>query len=167
MKARLIFTYASAIVFFATAALVPAARAQTTPSGPQLVITWKALDSAAPAAYPGKVFPGINSQVVASLAVVSNGSLISLQPYTIYWYLDDNFIGGGAGKQDIVFAAPGNAEIASLRAEITNYSSEPCEYRPHPDLEPPRGHRRPYAGGFFSQSTVSAQAALISSGYPN
>lgn len=153
MKTKLLFLAAAAAVF---ASVV---HAQTAASGPQLVITWKALDSAAPAAYAGKVLPGVNSQMSASVTAVSGGNLVSLKPYTIYWYLDDDFLAGGVGKQNITFTAPGHTEIASLRVQIADYAGGPLINTAHIEIADPRAVIvAPYAGRSFSGATVLAQA---------
>lgn len=142
-------------------ALILAARtnAQSTATGPQFLISWKSLDSAAPVAYAGKALPGINSLMVASVAVISDGKIVDLSPYTIYWYLDDNFIGGDVGKQNITFNAPGRIEIASLRVEIPDYPSGLLVNTAHIQIVKPQVVIVvPYAGGVFSQTPIMVQA---------
>lgn len=128
-------------------------------AGPQLLITWKAADSSTPAGYAGKALPGVYSTIVASAAVLSNGSLASLSSRTIYWYLDDNFIGGGTGKTTITFQAPGHTEIAALRVMIPDYpSGQLINVGRIPIVDPKVVIVAPYAARTFSGSSLNAHA---------
>src|SRR5258708_39603265 len=80
MKARSILILAIAAFAFG---FFGNARAQTS-TGPQVLITWKAVDSMAPAAYQGKALPGVGSKIVASVEVISNGGFANLGSRTIY-----------------------------------------------------------------------------------
>ncbi len=140
-------------------AFVVRTSAQTLNSRPQLLITWSALSSEVPPGYHGKALPGINSQVSASVTAISNGKPIDLSSYTVYWYMDDNFLGGGIGKQSITFSAPGYAEIVSLRAQIPDFPGGFLVNTVHFQLASPRVViAAPYEGNTFSQPSVSVQA---------
>jgi len=91
--------------------------------GPQFMLTWTAHGSYTPPGYVGKALPNQNSQITASLALISGGQLVNLKNRTIYWYLNDTFIGGGVGAQNISFSPLGEAPTyLSLKAEIPNYN---------------------------------------------
>lgn len=108
----------SSLVFFAP---LSAAHAQST-SAPQIFITWAATNSYAPSSYIGKVLPNQQSQIVASLEVIANGKPVNISGQTIYWYQDENLIGGGIGAQSIVFRPYGEApNTVTLRAELPDY----------------------------------------------
>jgi hypothetical protein len=159
MKARLIFSFVVAAFVVACAfAHANGARAAAL-SDPQVVITWKAIDSTAPANYQGKVLPAMNSQVVASVEVLSGGTLANLKSRTIYWYLDDNFIGGGVGKQNVTFTAPGFSEIMAIRANLPDYPGGSLINTAYVQVATPQAVIvAPYPNLSFSQSTVALQA---------
>jgi hypothetical protein len=107
-------------LFFFVAA--PLAFAQTT-SNPQFFVTWKASNSYIPSSYIGKALPGYGSRITASVDLLSQGHLLNLQNQTIYWYLNDTLIGGGAGVQSITFppfGLPPNS--LTLKVELPNYA---------------------------------------------
>lgn len=98
------------------------ASAQTA-SNPQFLVTWKAANSYIPSSYIGKALPGYGSRITASLSLVSQGRLLNLQNETIYWYLDDTLIGGGAGVQNITFPPFGLPPSSLvLKVELPNYA---------------------------------------------
>jgi hypothetical protein len=110
-------------VVFITVATTEAVHAQTTSiTGPQFLMTWQALNTYAPPSYAGKVLPNQGSQIVASLEVISKGSSVSLAGQTIYWYLNDNLLGGGVGIQKIIFRPYGTApNTLTLKVELPDY----------------------------------------------
>ena len=79
------------------------ARAQS--SSAQMYITWKA-QTYIPPIYTGKTLPTAGSRVTASVFVVQNGKLLDLSGKTIYWYMNDEFIEGGANQQTVEFRVP-------------------------------------------------------------
>lgn len=91
-------------------------------SDPQLFITWQAANSYAPPSYADKILPNSNSAITASLEVISNGQPVDMSNQTIYWYLDDGFIGGGVGAQQATFHPDSQAPAAMiLRVEAPDY----------------------------------------------
>jgi hypothetical protein len=155
MRPQKLFSLILAAVFLTSTLAV---YAQTTAAGPQVVITWKVVGGAAPSGYAGKILPTTGSQVEASVAVLSGGKFIPLGSQTIYWYLDDNLIGGGTGQQSITFNAPDNVEIMSLRAEIPDYQSGLLNTAYIRMVSPQVIIVAPYPNGTFSSSTVSLEA---------
>lgn len=145
---------------FLLALLAPisnSAFAQTT-AGPQAVITWRVIGGSAPSSYAGKVLPSANSAISASVAVLNNGKFVPLNNQTVYWYLDDNFIGGGTGEQIIAFGAPGNNETMSLRVEVPNYGNGLMDTAYIPMVDPQVVIVAPYPNNTFTGSSVSLQA---------
>ena len=69
--------------------------AQSANNGPQFLITWRATNSEVPSFYTGKIMPSYDSQIIAELALVSNGKVQDLSDQTIYWYLNDTLVGSG------------------------------------------------------------------------
>jgi hypothetical protein len=113
----------------------------------------------APANYIGKVLPGINSSVSASLAVATKNGFADLSSRTIYWYLDGNLIGGGVGKQTITFQAPGHTEIMALRVTIPDYPTGPLTDTARIQIaDPSVVIVAPYPNGVFSGSSVQLKA---------
>ncbi len=81
-------------------------------------ITWRAR-TYVPALYAGRALPIANSLVTADVALIQNGRVVDLSGENIFWYLDDNLLGGGTGLQEISFNMPEVAgAIVDLRAEI-------------------------------------------------
>lgn len=127
--------------------------------GPQVIVSWKATDSATPAAYPGKALPTIYSTVTASVAVLSNGSPVNLSGQTIYWYLDNDFISDGSNKTSLSFKAVGHKEIMTLRVMLPNYSSgQLISSARIPVVDPKVVIVAPYPGKLFSGSSITAHA---------
>lgn len=93
-------------------------------SQPQFMMTWTAHGSYVPPGYPGKALPNQESRITASLALVSaGGQQLNLANKTIYWYLNDTLIGGGAGVQNISFMPFGGApNFMTLKVELPNYN---------------------------------------------
>ncbi len=150
---------AIAILGFAAFALALCAPGAHAAGGPQLLITWKATGSAAPANYAGKILPGVGTPVTASVAVISAGRPVNLSGRTIYWYLDDNFLAGGIGTQTIVFNAVGHVEIMALRAEIVGYPGGSLISTVHiPVANPQVVIVAPYADNMFSGPAVMVHA---------
>ena len=89
-----------------------------------LPITWRALNSYAPPGYTGKVFPNRQWQVEASLQVITNGKLTDISAQTIYWYQNDNLLGGGVGVRHTPFRPYGEAPgTMTLKIELPDYPS--------------------------------------------
>ncbi len=154
MKTRIAMLTVGIFGLFAASLCVPAIAA-----GPELVISWKATDSAAPAAYVGKALPTANSTITASVAVLSGESFVNLSGRTIYWYLDDGLIGGGVGKTSVTFKAAGHNEIMSLNVRMPDYPSGQLINVVHiPVVDPKVVIVAPYAGKSFSGSSVAVHA---------
>lgn len=103
--------------------MAPTVNAQST-GGPQLMVTWQALNSYVPPAYQGKTLPGVNSQIIAEVSLISQGKMVGLSNQTIYWYLNNNYIGGGTGAQTITFSPIGAAPDAlALEVKLPSYNN--------------------------------------------
>lgn len=151
-----------ACVLGAFALFVPAApaRAQTTAS-PTFLITWKTTGSYIPSFYTGKALPTYGSQITASLVLISSqGKMLNLSGQTIYWYVNDNLVGGGTGVQQVTFPPVGDApNTMNLRVTIPNYNGS---YLIHainiPMVMPEAVIYAPYPGGQFTQNPLTLQA---------
>lgn len=134
--------------------------AQAQVPGPQAVITWTALNSYAPANYVGKVLPNQASEIVASLAVIDNGQFVNLSDQTIYWYQNDNLMGGGMGVQKFAFRPYGTApNTITLKVEIPDYPSGLVIHEVNiPIVQPIAVISAPYPGGTFSANRATVQA---------
>ena len=129
------------------------------PAPSRLLITWRAVDGVAPPAYRDKVLPGINAPIVASVEAVSGGKIIDLGSRTVYWYLDDDFVGGGLGKRTIPLTAPGYTKIMNLRVAVPDYPGGLSVGTTQIQMADPRiVVVAPYPGGLFSQSVVQVRA---------
>lgn len=161
MRNRLVlFLMLTAPLVLALMGPAPLVASAQTATPPDLVITWRATDSSVPSTYLDKALPGVGSPITASAEVVLNGALVNLSSQTIYWYLDGNLIGGGTGEQTISFTAPGFVEIASLRAEVPNYSSGALINTAHIQMVNPEAVIIvPYPNGEYTGSSIAAQAA--------
>lgn len=138
--------------------LILVAKAQT--AQPQLLITWKAGDSYAPTSYVGKVLPNITSQITASVQAFSGGTPINLSGQTIYWYLDDNLLGGGVGAQQTTFQPYGTApNTLTLRVEVPNYPGGLLIHEIDiPVVQPQAVIEAPYPQNQFSGTQVNLLA---------
>ncbi len=156
MMSRALWKILPAALCLAALAIAPAC-ASAQSANQQVIITWRTIGVSAPAAYVDKIIPSPNSKMEASLAVLDGNSFAPLGNQTIYWYLDDNFIGGGAGEQTISFNAPSNKRIISLRAEITGGSG--LMNTAYIDMaDPSVVIVAPYPNDTFATSTVSLEA---------
>ena len=141
--------------------LAPAARAQTAASSPTFLITWKTTGSYIPSFYAGKALPTYGSKITASLELISaQGKALNLSGQTIYWYANDNLIGGGVGVQQVTFPPLGDApNNLNLRVTIPNYNGS---YLIHainiPMVKPETVIYAPYPNGQFSQNPISVMA---------
>lgn len=139
-----------------SAALV--ATAQT--SQPQFIVTWRASKSFAPSSYQGRILPNQGSSITASLGLISQGKFVNLNSQTIYWYLNDNLLGGGVGKRQITFQPYGGApNTLALKVELPNYNGGLLLHQiAIPIVQPTAVIRAPYPNEQFSGSSVAVQA---------
>jgi hypothetical protein len=152
--------FAILIVIF-TLFVVLQTNAQTAqPSLPQFLVTWRALNSFVPPLYVGKVLPGARSRITASLELVSNGKLVNLKSQTIYWYLNDNLLGGGAGMQRITFSPyDGTAGTLVLRIELPDFGGKLLMHEVTiPVVRPVAVIYAPYPNDQFSGSQATVKA---------
>jgi len=137
----------------------PFTHAQTT-SGPQFLVTWKASNSYIPPSYIGKALPSYASNITASLEIVDQGKIVDLSPQTIYWYLNDNLIGGGGGIQTVTFPTIGTPpDSLALKIELPSYAGG---YLTHtiniPFVSPQVVLYAPLPDGKFSQNPLMVDA---------
>lgn len=157
-KAVLVGTFT---LIFASSAFFSLAHAQTAATAPTFLITWKTTGSYIPSFYTGKALPTYGSKITASLELISpQGKIIDLSGQTIYWYANDNLIGGGTGVQQVTFPPIGDApNSTNLRVTLPYYSSG---YLIHainiPMVLPEAVIYAPYPNGEFSQNPVSLEA---------
>jgi hypothetical protein len=141
-------------------ALSKPAFAQTA-SSPKFLITWQTTGSYIPSFYVGKALPTYGSKITASLELLSpQGKTINLSGQTIYWYLNDNLIGGGTGTQQVTFSPTGQAPNSlNLRVTLPSYNGV---YLIHaitiPMVLPEATIDAPYPAGQFSQNPLDLQA---------
>jgi hypothetical protein len=137
-------------------------RAQTAAaSGPTFLMTWQATNSYAPAGYTGEILPNQESQIMASVEVISpSGQAADLSGQTIYWYQNENLLGGGIGTQRIEFRPYGQApNVITLRADIPDYPGGDIEHEINiPVVQPEVVIDAPFPGGDFSASAITLQA---------
>ena len=123
-------------------------------------MTWRALNSYAPAGYAGKVLPNQESQIMASLEVIANGKPVNLSGQTIYWYQDDNLLGGGIGVQRFAFRPYGEApNTITLKVELPDYPGGILIHEINiPIVQPQAVIDAPYPQGIFAASPATVQA---------
>ncbi|HVO28522.1 MAG TPA: hypothetical protein VMT81_00880 [Candidatus Paceibacterota bacterium] len=146
---------------FAAVVFAAGATVQAQASQPQFLMTWQAAGSSVPAGYAGKALPNQASQIVASLELISpQGQTINLGGQTIYWYVNDNFIGGGIGAQRITFLPYGTApNTLALKAELPNYPGGLIVHQiTIPVAAPEAVVEAPFPGGQFSAGPIVVQA---------
>jgi hypothetical protein len=157
-----VFAITSAIAFVAASllSLAPASTAFAQSSGPQFLITWQASNSYAPPGYTGKILPNSESRITASVEILSNGKLVNISGQTVYWYLDDNFLGGGIGAQRVTFRPYGTAPTTmTLKVELPDYPGQTMIHEINIPLAAPQAIiDAAYPAGQFATSPVNAQA---------
>lgn len=135
--------------------------AQTNASSPWFLITWKTTGSYIPSFYQGKALPTYGANITASLELVSpQGKRLDLSQQTIYWYENDNLVGGGIGVQSVTFPPLGDApNTINLRVTIPNYNGA---YLVHainiPMVLPEAVIYAPYPNGQSSQNSIGVTA---------
>jgi len=137
---------------------------------PQMLITWSASKSYTPAFYRGKILPNQQSQITAALEVISAaGNVADISGQTIYWYLNDNLIGGGVGSQRVTFRPYGEAPNSlALRVEIPNYPGGSLLHQITIPLAAPQAAiTAAYPQGVFSASPAVLQALAYFFAVPN
>lgn len=147
-------------------AFVARAHAQTAAagggaSGPTFLMTWQAANSYAPAGYTGEILPNQESEIMASVEVLSaSGQPVDLSGQTIYWYQNENLLGGGVGIQRIEFRPYGQApNVITLRVDIPDYPTGDIEHEINiPIVQPEVVIEAPFPNGDFSASAITLQA---------
>jgi hypothetical protein len=136
--------------------------AQTSASAsPTFLITWKTTGSYIPSFYIGKALPTYGSKITASLVLISpQGKILDLSGQTIYWYVNDNLVGGGVGVQQATFPPIGDApNTANLRVTIPNYNGAYLVHAVNiPMVLPEVVVYAPYPNGQFTQNPVAVEA---------
>jgi hypothetical protein len=137
---------------------VHSAQAQT--SQPQFLMTWQASNSYAPAEYSGKILPNQESEITASFEVIVNGKPVNLSGQTIYWYQDENLLGGGVGDQTFMFHPYGQApNIVTLKVEVPDYPTGLLIHEINiPLVQPQAVIEAPYPQDVFSSIPTTVQA---------
>jgi len=159
LSALKIVPIASFLILAGFVFLIPTTYAQTATS-PQFLITWKPTASSIPSGYIGKALPSLGSKVTADFELVSNGKMLDLSGQTIYWYLEDTLIGGGAGVQQVTFPLFGTPPGSlTLKIELPSYNGQ---YLIHtldiPFVNPAVVIYAPYPNGNFSSNPVEVTA---------
>ncbi len=124
---------------------------------PQMIVTWQAYGSYVPPEYRGKALPNQESTLTASLELLSNGKSVDLSSQTIYWYLDNTLIGGGVGKQYIVFPPFGAAPaFLILKTELSSYNGGLLSHQVQiPLVDPKAVIEAPHPAGQFSENPIT------------
>lgn len=152
--------FAGFLVFsFSSVFAITNAHAQTATS-PQFLVSWKTTGSYVPSFYTGKALPSYGSKITASFELVLNGKVLNLQDQTIYWYLDQILVGGGAGAQQVIFSPLGTPpDSLSLQIVLPSYNGV---YLTHtvqiPFVTPEAVIYAPYPNKAFSTNPLSIKA---------
>jgi hypothetical protein len=150
-----------ALVSGGTFLLATPAHAQTAASSPTFLITWKTTGSYIPSFYIGKALPTYGSKITASLELISSqGKILNLSGQTIYWYVNDTLVGGGAGVHQVTFPPIGDApNTANLRVTLPNYNGAYLVHAINISMVLPEAViYAPYPNGQFTQNPLSVQA---------
>jgi hypothetical protein len=123
-------------------------------------MTWGVSNSYIPSWYIGKALPNQQSQITASLELVSNGKPVNLGNQIIYWYQNDNLIGGGVGAQSIVFRPYGQApNTVTLKVELPGYLGNLLIHEIDvPLVQPVVVIKTPYPQNIFSSIPLNLSA---------
>ena len=143
-------------IIFITAPFFALGQSTNTPA---LLVTWHA-ESYAPADYTGHTLATAGSPVVVSATLLDGGRVINLDKTTIYWYVDDNLVESGAGRQSLRVNAinvPGAA--IKVRAQIPNYKGDiVLKTITIRSVDPEVVIRAPFAGGVVTGDRVRVRA---------
>ncbi len=127
-------------------------------NGPHLLITWRA-ESYVPSNFSGKVLPTANSPITATIELIENNKLADLSGQTIYWYANNEFMGGGVGTRSISFLAPKTAGgTVTLRAAIQGYEGGLSQSIDIPVARPETVIRAPFPDGTVSTRSIDLAA---------
>jgi hypothetical protein len=126
---------------------------------PQMIVTWQAYGSYIPPGYADKALPNQESELMASLTLLSNGKPVDLSNQTIYWYLDDTLIGNSIGEQHIIFSPFGTAPaFLTLKAELPNYNGTLLIHQIQiPLISPKAVIEAPHPASQFSENPITLQ----------
>jgi hypothetical protein len=126
---------------------------------PNFMITWET-NSLVPNGFVGKVLPTANSQIVASLEIIDAGKFVDLSRITVQWYVDDEFVAGGAGVKNVTFKAPSfPGRTVDLRVQIPNYKNNfIVKTIEIPIVRPESIIEAPYPGGRFTTLSIQVRA---------
>ena len=146
-------------LLFSSSLVIYQASAQTAFS-PQFLVTWKTAGSYIPSFYQGKALPTYGSKITASVELVWQGKILNITNQTIYWYLNDNLVGGGVGVQQVSFPPTGDAPNSlTLKVVLPSYNGG---YYSHaiqiPMVKPVAVIYAPFPGGQFSQNPITVKA---------
>lgn len=161
-RAKYTFFISLAFIVFSFVISIAAPKsvnAQTSPS-PEFFVTWKAINSHIPPFYIGKALPSYGSQVMAEVALISNGNVADLSQQTIYWYLNGTLIGGGTGATKVTFIPFGTPPNSlTLKVELPSYNGMDLVHDIQlPFTDPVAVIDAPYPGGNFSSNPVAVSA---------
>lgn len=120
MRRLIIIVIISALGFTSLNILNTGAQAE-----PTFLVTWKTA-TYTPPYFTGKVLAGAGSPLMIAFEIIENGKLVDLSRQTIYWYLDNNFVKGGQGVQNISFIADKNAAGGShaIRIQLPDFRGD-------------------------------------------
>jgi hypothetical protein len=139
-------------------------------SSPQFFLTWSTSGSYIPSSYQGKALPTYGSKITAEFDLVSpQGKPLDLSQQTIYWYLNDNLVGGGVGVQKVTFSPVGEAPSnQDLRVTIPSYNGNYLVHEVRiPMVLPVAVILAPYPNGQFSQNPLTLSAIPYFFNAPN
>ena len=125
-------------------------------SSPQIMITWSA-QNYAPPTFAGKVLPTAHSPMRAAAEIIANGKLVNLRSYTIYWYLNDQFIDGGRGMSRVSFFSGDAIGPSELRVQIEDYPGGAIQKTVEvPVARPMVVIRTPFSEGLLTRTQFEA-----------
>lgn len=95
-----------------------------THAAPTLLVTWRA-HSYTPIEYAGKILPAAGASIDIVVAAIEGGRFVSLSPYEIRWYVNDELAARGVGRAALTLTAPrtGEDEI-QIRVNLPNYKGQ-------------------------------------------
>lgn len=117
----LIFFFYFSSPFHASAAVKKPLLSDLLPPGPELLLTWKA-QNYTPVMYPGKAIPTGKTPIVLSVELIDAGKVVDLSQIRVNWYVNNEFLDGGAGKHSIIVQTKRLAgDRLIVRADIPQY----------------------------------------------
>ncbi len=80
--------------------ILGASKIEAQETGAEMLLGWRA-HSYTPNSFLGKALPTVGTLITAGFDLVERGKILNLKDQLVYWYWNDNPVGGGKGVQNV------------------------------------------------------------------